>query len=156
MSADELSRLGVKPPGSRRTPPRPTPRPAPSRLRSLAQILLMNPQRAAEVDASWLDMRDPLAERMSELTVWLHDNQTLSLPTLAEIARGSTLESLINELMTALLDKDESWDWNAEFDGAIKQLRDDWLRRRQQALAARPLASLSPGERQELIELTRA
>ncbi len=28
--------------------------------------------------------------------------------------------------MTDLLDKDDSWDWNAEFDGAVKQLRDDW------------------------------
>jgi DNA primase len=155
VSSDELSRMGVRPPGVRRAPYRPTPRPAPSRLRSLAQILLMNPQRAAEIDAGWLDPQDPLAERMNELTVWLHDNQTLSLPALAEAARGSTLEPVVNELMTALLDKDESWDWNAELDGAIQQLRGDWRRRRQQALGNRPLASLSVDERRELIELTR-
>jgi DNA primase len=58
--------------------------------------------------------------------------------------------------MTDLLDKDDSWDWNAEFDGALKQLRDDWQRRRWQELAARPLGSLSSGERQELTELARS
>ena len=78
---------------------------------------------------------------------WLRDIEQLSLPALAEAARGSTLESLVNELMTDLLDKDDSWDWNAEFDGALKQLRDDWRRRRQQELATRPLNSLSASER---------
>jgi DNA primase len=63
---------------------------------------------------------------------------------------------VVDELMTDLLDKDESWDWNAEFDGAVKQLRGDWRRRRQHDLAQRPLDSLSASERQELIELARS
>jgi DNA primase len=66
------------------------------------------------------------------------------------------VEGLVNELMTDLLDKDDSWDWNAEFDGAAKQLRDDWRRRRQQELSLRPLSSLSASERQELTELARS
>ena len=115
----------------------------------------MNPQRVAEVDPCWLDVNDPLSERMTELMNWLRDVEKLSLPALAETARGSTLETLVDELMTDLLDKDDSWDWNAEFDGAVKQLRDDWLRRRWQELAARPLVSLSASERQELTELAR-
>ena len=93
---------------------------------------------------------------MSELMAWLRDVEKLGLPALVEAARGSAMEPLIDELITDLLDKDDSWDWNAEFDGAIKQLRDDWQRRRWQELAARPLDSLSAGERQELTELARS
>jgi DNA primase len=156
LQADELSHMGVKPNLARRAPPRPQRRPAPSRLRSLARTLLMNPQRTAEVEAIWLDANDPLAERMGELMAWLSDIEQLNLPALAEAARGSTLEVLVNELMTDLLDKDDTWDWNAEFDGALKQLRDDWRRRRQQELATRPLSSLSASEREELTALARS
>ena len=157
LQADELGLVGEKrPQTTRRTPPRPQRRPAPSRVRSLARTLLMNPQRAAEVDPCWLDVNDPLSGHMGELMAWLRDVEQLSLPALAEAARGSTLEPLVDELMTDLLDKDDSWDWNAEFDGAVKQLRDDWQRRRWQELAARPLSSLSTSERQELAELARS
>jgi len=156
LQADEFGLVGAKPGVARRTPPRPQRRPAPSRVRSLARTLLMNPQRVAEVDPCWLDVNDPLSSRMGELMAWLRDVEQFSLPAIAEAARGSTLEPLVDELMTDLLDKDDSWDWNAEFDGAVKQLRDDWQRRRWQELAARPLNSLSAGERQELTELARS
>ena len=157
LQADELSLMGMKPQVSRRTAlQRPQRRPAPSRVRSLARTLLMNPQRVAEVEPCWLDANDPLSGRMNELMDWLRGVETLSLPALAEAARGSAMESLVDELMTDLLDKDDSWDWNAEFDGAVKQLRDDWRRRRQQELATRPLGSLSASERQELTELARS
>jgi DNA primase len=156
LQADELGLVGIRPGTGRRSPPRPQRRPAPSRVRSLARTLLMNPQRVAEVDHCWLDANDQLSGQMGELMAWLRDVKHLSLPAIAEAARGSTLEPLVDELMTDLLDKDESWDWNAEFDGAVKQLRDDWCRRRQQELAKRPLDSLSASERQELTELARS
>jgi len=156
LQADELSQMGVNPVAARRVPPRSQRRPAPSRLRSLARTLLMNPQRIAEVDRCWLDQNDPLSDRMGELMTWLRDVEQLSLPAMAEAARGSEMEALVDELMTDLLDKDDSWDWNAEFDGAVKQLRNDWRRRRQQELAQRPLDSLSASERQELTELARS
>jgi DNA primase len=156
LPADELSHMGVKSSAVRRAAPRPQRRPAPSRLRSLARTLLMNPQRVAEVEPRWLDANDPLSSRMGELMAWLREVDRLSLPALAEAARGTPVEPLVDELMTDLLDKDDSWDWNAEFDGALKQLRDDWQRRRWQELAARPLDSLSSGERQELTELARS
>jgi DNA primase len=125
-------------------------------VRSLARTLLMNPHRVAEVEPHWLDANDPLSGRITELMTWLREVGRLSLPALAEAARGSPMETLVDELMTDLLDKDDSWDWNAEFDGALKQLRDDWQRRRRQELAARPLSSLSAGERLELTELARS
>jgi DNA primase len=156
LQADDFVLMGLKPGAIRRASPRPQRRPAPSRLRSLARTLLMNPQRAAEIEPHLLDTNDPLGGAMGELLGWLTDVGQLNLPALAEAARGSTLESLIDELMTDLLDKDETWDWNAEFDGAVKQLRDDWQRRRWQELAARPLSSLSSGERQELTDLARS
>ncbi|MDP1925635.1 MAG: DNA primase [Thiobacillus sp.] len=156
VPANELTQMGVKPTIARRAPPRPTRRPAPSRLRSLARMMLLNPQRVAEVDQAWLDANDPLFEHLTDLMTWLRDIGSTSLQSLAEAARGSTLESLVNELMTDLLDKDDSWDWNAEFDGAVRQLHDDWRRRRQQDLAARPLNSLSASERQELVDLARS
>jgi DNA primase len=156
LQADEFGLMGVRPGATRRTAPRPQRRPAPSRVRSLARTLLMNPQRAAEVDPCWLDANDPLSSRMSELMAWLCDVGPLKPQTLIETAKGSALEPLVDELMTDLLDKDDSWDWNAEFDGAVKQLRDDWQRRRWQELAARPLNSLSASERQELTELARS
>jgi DNA primase len=154
--AEDFGIMGMKPGVARRAPARPQRRPVPSRVRSLARTLLMNPQRVAEVDPCWLDANDPLSSRMGELLGWLRDVERLSLPAIAEAARGSTLEPLVDELMTDLLDKDDSWDWNAEFDGAVKQLRDDWQRRRWQELAARPLNSLSASERQELVELARS
>jgi DNA primase len=156
LQADELSHLGVKPVAMRRAPPKPQRRPAPSRVRSLARTLLMNPQRVTEVEPRWLDAHDPLSGRMGELMTWLREVGPLKPQTLSETARGSALESLVDELMTDLLDKDETWDWNAEFEGAVKQLRDDWRRRRQQELATRPLGSLSASERQELTELARS
>lgn len=156
LRADELAYVGVKPIAARRAPPRPQRRPAPSRLRSLARTLLLNPQRAAEVEPRWLDANDQMSASLGELLAWLRSMEPLGLPALAETARGSTLEPLIDDLMTDLLDKDDSWDWNAEFDGAVSQLRADWQRRRLQELAARPLATLSAGERQELTELARS
>ena len=156
LQADELSHLGVKPVAMRRAPPKPQRRPAPSRVRSLARTLLMNPQRVTEVEPRWLDAHDPLSGRMGELMTWLREVGPLKPQTLSEAAKGSALESLVDELMTDLLDKDETWDWNAEFEGAVKQLRDDWRRRRQQELATRPLGSLSASERQELTELARS
>ena len=157
LQADELGLMGVKPSVTQRAAPqRPQRRPAPSRVRSLARTLLMNPQRVAEVDICWLDANDPLSSRMGELMAWLREVGPLKPQTLCETAKGSALELLVDELMTDLLDKDDSWDWNAEFDGAVKQLRDDWQRRRWQELAARPLNSLSASERQELTELARS
>ena len=156
LQADELGHLGLRPMAARRAPPRPQRRSAPSRVRSLARTLLMNPQRAAEIDPCWLDANDPLSSPTGELIAWLREVGPLKPQTLSETAKGSALEPLVTELMTDLLDKDETWDWNAEFDGAVKQLRDDWRRRRQQELATRPLASLSASERQELTELARS
>jgi len=156
LQADELSRLGLKPIASRRPLPRPQRRPAPSRVRSLARTLLMNPQRVAEVEPCWLDVNDPLSGPAGELMAWLREVGPLKPQTLSETAKDSELKPLIDELMTDLLDKDDTWDWNAEFDGAVKQLRDDWRRRRQQELAMRPLGSLSASERQELTELARS
>ncbi len=156
LQPDELGQMGFRPVRSAR-PRLPSPRrPAPSRLRGLARTLLMNPLRVAEVDLRWLDANDPLSPHMNTLMNWLRDVESLSLPALAEAARGSEIEALIDELMTDLLDKDDSWDWNAEFEGAVQQLRNDWQRRRWQELAARPLGSLSAGERQELTELARS
>lgn len=156
LQADELSRLGLKPIAPRRPLPRPQRRPAPSRVRSLARTLLMNPQRVAEVELCWLDVNDPLSGPAGELMAWLREVGPLKPQTLSETAKDSVLKPLIDELMTDLLDKDDTWDWNAEFDGAVKQLRDDWRRRRQQELAMRPLGSLSASERQELTELARS
>jgi DNA primase len=156
LQADELSRLGLKSIAPRRPLPRPQRRPAPSRVRSLARTLLMNPQRVAEVEPCWLDVNDPLSGPTGELMAWLREIGPLKPQTISETAKGSVLEPLIDELMTDLLDKDDTWDWNAEFDGAVKQLRDDWRRRRQQELAMRPLGSLSASERQELTELARS
>jgi DNA primase len=156
LQADELGLLGMKPGAARRPPLRPQRRPAPSRVRSLARTLLMNPQRVAEVDPCWLDANDPLSSRMGDLMAWLREVGPLNPQTLSVIAQGTDLAPLVDELMTDLLDKDESWDWNAEFGGAVKQMRDDWQRRRWQELAARPLSSLTVSERQELIELARS
>jgi DNA primase len=157
LQPDELGQFGLQANLPRRPAAvRPPHRPAPSKLRGLARILLMNPARAAEVDPRWLDNSDPMTASMRELTTWLAGLGPTGLPALAEAARGSTLESLIDDLMTDLLDKDDNWDWNAEFDGAVRQLRDDWRRRRVHELAARPLASLNAEERAELTDLARS
>jgi DNA primase len=156
LQSGDLGLVGMKPDARRQTLPRPQRRPAPSRVRSLARTLLMNPQRVTDVDPCWLDANDPLSSRMDELMAWLREVGPLKPQTLSEAAKGSVLQPLVDELMTDLLDKDDDWDWNAEFDGAIRQLRDDWQRRRVQELATRPLASLSPSERQELSELARS
>ncbi|MFP5381846.1 MAG: DNA primase [Gammaproteobacteria bacterium] len=155
VPADELGAPQERS-AARRAPPRPQRRPTPSRVRNLARTLLMNPQRAREIDPRWLDANDPLSPHMDELLAWLQGIGPRGLPALAEAARSSTLEPLIDGLMTDLLDMDDTWDWDAEFEGAVKQLRDDWRRRRVQALAARPLASLNAEERQELTELARS
>ncbi|MEW6119969.1 MAG: DNA primase [Pseudomonadota bacterium] len=156
LAPGELGQFGFQVRRTTRITPHTGRRPPPSRLRGLARILLMNPVRAAELDVRWLDTADPMSGPMRELAAWLAETEPANLPSLAEAARGSALESLIDELMTELLDKDEHWDWNAEFDGAVRQLREDWRRRRVSELAARPLASLSAQERAELTDLARS
>jgi len=156
LQPDELAMFGLVAPRARNSPVRTSRRPAPSRMRSLARSLLMNPQRAAEIEPAWLDPADPMGEHMVELLAWLKPQQIRGIPSLAEAARGSVLEPLIDELMAELLDKDQTWDWNAEFDGVVRQLRDDWRRRRLQELAARPLASLNADERHELAQLAHS
>jgi len=153
LQADELGHLGFKPAGVRRAPPRPQRRPPPSLLRNFAYILLMNPQRAVEVEPQWLDTADPLGSRVSELIVWLRNIGPLNPQTLIQTAQGSPLEPLVNELMADFLDKDESWDWNTEFDDAVIKIRGNWRRRREESLRSRPLSSLSDSERSELIQL---
>jgi DNA primase len=153
LRADELGLVGEKPASPRRAPPRPQRRPAPSLLRNFAYILLMNPHRAVEVEPQWLDADDPLGERVSELIVWLCDVGPLNPQTLTQTAQGTPLEPLVNELMADFLDKDESWDWNAEFDDAVIKIRDNWRRRREESLRSRPLSSLSDAERSELVRL---
>jgi DNA primase len=156
LQPDELAMFGLAAPRARNSPVRTSRRTAPSRMRSLARSLLMNPQRAAEIEPAWLDPADPMGEHMVELLAWLKPQQIRGIPSLAEAARGSALEPLIDELMAELLDKDQTWDWNAEFDGVVRQLRDDWRRRRLQELAARPLASLNADERHELAQLAHS
>ncbi|MCU0811092.1 MAG: DNA primase [Thiobacillaceae bacterium] len=156
LQPDELTMFGLAAPRALNSPVRTSRRAAPSRMRSLARSLLMNPQRAAEIEPAWLDPADPMGEHMVELLVWLKPQQIRGIPSLAEAARGSALEPLIEELMAELLDKDQTWDWNAEFDGVVRQLRDDWRRRRLHELAARPLASLNADERHELAQLAHS
>ena len=154
---DELGSLGFSAPRAARHTPRPTRRPAPSTLRSLARILLMNPQRAAEVDTRWLDPRDPMSLALRELTEWLPTLGADRSPAmLAEAARDTSLAPLVDELMIDLLGMDEVWDWNTEFEGALSQIRADWRRRRMGELASRPLSSLSTEEHAELTDLARS
>ncbi|MDP2266570.1 MAG: DNA primase [Thiobacillus sp.] len=154
----ELNQMGVKPPAVRRAqPPRPQRRAAPSRLRNLAHALLMLPQRAAEVEDRWLDDEDPLGAPVRSLVDWLTKLEAPPpLAALNEAARGSELEPFMEALMPGLLDKADDWDWNAHFDMAVEQLRENWRLRRRQALSSRSLSSLSESERSELTELARS
>ncbi len=154
----ELNQMGVKPPAVRRAqPPRPQRRAAPSRLRNLAHALLMLPQRAAEVEDRWLDDEDPLGAPVRSLVDWLTKlDAPPPLAALNEAARGSELEPFMEALMPGLLDKADDWDWNAHFDMAVEQLRENWRLRRRQALSSRSLSSLSESERSELTELARS
>ncbi|MCA1925951.1 MAG: DNA primase, partial [Thiobacillus sp.] len=109
------------------------------------------------VDTRWFDPNDPMSHPLRELAEWLPAQGPDKHPAmLAEAARGSPLATFIDELMIDLLVTDEQWDWNTEFDGAIKQIRADWRRRRMAELAARPLSSLSAAEHAELTELARS
>lgn len=154
---DELASLGFSPSRTVRPVPRQVRRPAPSALRSLARILLMNPQRATEVDTRWLDPRDPMSPTLREFTEWLPTLGANRSPAmLAEAARDTPLAALVDELMIDLLGMDEEWDWNTEFDGALNQIRADWRRRRMGELASRPLSSLSAAEHAELSDLARS
>ena len=148
---------GASPARPARPPFRASKRPAPSSLRSLARILLMNPGRAAEVDARWLDPHDPMSQAVRQLAEWLPTLGASSRPAmLSEAARGTTMATLIDELMVDLLDTDDQWDWNTEFEGAVNQIRADWRRRRMGELAARPLSTLSAEEHAELTDLARS
>ncbi|MCA1979088.1 MAG: DNA primase [Thiobacillus sp.] len=148
---------GFTAPNAARRAPRPSRRPPPSTLRSLARILIMNPARARDLDRRWLDPNDPMSPPLLALTDWLPTLGSIAHPAvLAESARDSALAPLINEILAELIESNEDWDWNAEFEGAVRQLRDDWRRRRMNELASRPLASLNPEERAELIELARS
>ncbi|MEQ1662592.1 MAG: DNA primase [Thiobacillus sp.] len=153
LAPDELPGYGLASSHRRSRAPLPIRRVAPSRLRNLARALLMLPHRAAEIEAPWLDLEDPLGTATQTLADWLRSQPTSTLPVLMEAARGSTLESLVDELSADLLDKADNWDWDAEFENSVAQIREHWRLRRKQNLSARPLSSLSEAERQELTHL---
>ena len=153
----ELGPVGLRSPAPVRQFVRPVRRPPPSTLRSLARILIMHPARAQELDRRWFDPSDPMTPPLAALSAWLAELGAVHSPAvLTEAARDTALASLIDELMAELIDTDDNWDWNAEFEGAVRQLQDDWRRRRLRELAARPLASLRAEERAELTELARS
>lgn len=158
IDADDLRHFGfAAAPRARSQATARSRRPPPSRLKSLARALLMRPQRAAEVLPEWIDPADADAPAALGLLGWLRDTGLdARLPTLLEAARGSPFESIIDSLAAEIIDLDEDWDWDAEFDGALAQLRADWKKRRLQVLSARPLDSLSPDERAELCNLARS
>jgi len=158
LQAGDLAQFGLGNSARTRNPPPPRGRrPAPSKLRNLARSLLMHPQRAKEIQLEWLDPADPWATTIIDMLDWLRPYDTgKSLPALLEDARGSAFEPLVEELAADTLKLDDNWDWNAELEGAAKQLREDWRRRRMQQLGARPLGALTPDERAELAELARS
>ncbi len=154
LQSDELSHMGIKPASARRIASRPQRRSAPSYLRNLAQALLMLPRRALEIEDRWLDYDDPMAFTVRSLAAWLsHLSPSAQPAAIKEAARDSEMEALIDELLTGLLDKADDWDWDANFDLAVEQLRENWRLRRKQSLSTRSLGSLSESERSELTEL---
>ncbi len=158
LQAGDLAQFGLGYSARTHNPPRPRGRrPAPSKLRNLARSLLMQPQRAKEIQTQWLDPADPWAKTIIDMLDWLRPYDAgKSLPALMEDARGSAFEPLLEELAADTLKLDDNWDWNAELEGAARQLREDWRRRRMQQLGARPLGALTAGERAELAELARS
>jgi DNA primase len=129
-------------------------RPGYALYRRIASLLLLYPQRASEVPVARL-LPDQTWSR--ELQDWLHWLQlhpaTVGTPpaALLESLRGNPLENAIAALLADMLSHDESFDPDAEFSGALRQINSMWRTRRRQELASRQV--LNASEKAELLAL---
>jgi DNA primase len=157
LPSAQLVQFGLGAPArARHAAPARTRRPPPSKLRNLARALLMHPERARDIDPDWLDPNDAWTATIRDMLDWLGPiGQARALSALIEDARGSALETLVEELAADTLKLDENWDWRAELDAILAQLPVDFQQRRKKLLSERPLASLSADERAELVNLLR-
>ena len=155
LQPSDLSRYGLGAPAKNRNAPLVRGRrPPPSKLRNLARGLLIQPQRARDIQPEWLDMNDPWAGTITDMLDWLQPyDAAKSLSALIQDVQEHPLRERVEELAADTLQLDDNWDWGAELDATINQLQDDWKKRRIQVLSARALDSLSEHERAELTSL---
>jgi DNA primase len=151
--------LGVQGgPRSRQSPER-VRRVAPlSPQRRLLRCLLLAPRLAGAVDPILGDSRDADGRATLALVDFLAGNPQLSekvlLAVVSDHFRGTVHEPVLNEAAAEIIEVGmEGFDAEAEFTGAIRQIKERCRIARLSELGGKPLASLSPDERSELQRL---
>jgi DNA primase len=151
--------LGVQSaPRSRRSPER-LPRVAPVSLqRHLLRCLLLSPRLAAAVDRTICDADDADTRAVLALVDFLaarpHLSDKLLVPLVSDHFRGSPHEQVLKEASAEIIEVGiDGFDAEAEFAGALMQIRALRRKARLAELGEKPLASLSVEERAELQRL---
>jgi DNA primase len=151
--------LGFQRSTSSRQPPKRIRRVAPITLqRHLLRCLLLAPRLAAEVDRSICDADDPDTQATLALVDFLtrnpHLDDRLVVALVSSHFCGSPHETVFNEVSAEIIEvRMGAFDAEAEFAGAMKQIRAMRRKARLAELGTKPLVSLSTDERSELQRL---
>jgi hypothetical protein len=104
------------------------------------------------------DRRDPDVQATLALVDFLRENPQLSdrviMAAVSDHFRSTTHERVLNEASAEIIEVGiDGFDAEAEFDAALRRLRDLRRAARHKELSEKSLAALSPGERDELRQL---
>jgi DNA primase len=161
MSANDVGALtGVKQQFSPRTGRAPAgARARPSICRPLARALIAKPDFAAKIDPGKLPADDPHSDLLAKLADWLSTFESPPTPAaMLEDPNAQPFQAELGELQGEIEMLEQSGNWNPEeeLSGGLDQINSNWERRRREELSKRPVETLSPAERAELLSPNKA
>jgi len=161
MSANEVGSLtGARQsfsPGRNRAPA--IARSRPSICRRIARALIARPGFAAKIDPGRLPPDDPHADLLARLAGWLGTFESPPAPAaMLEDPAAQAFQAELGELQgeIEMLEQSGTWNPDEELSGGLDQVNSNWERRRREELSRRPVETLSPSERAELLSPNKA
>jgi len=138
VSQAELeSLMNLAQPAARRKPaPARSSRKPPTLVRRLIQMVLLRPHLALQLDASMVPGNGAEDEVFGHLIRLASESPSLATSALLQSLRGNVPESLMAEISAEVMEVDDAFEIEDEFEGAMKQLRDS-LKQRELAAVLR-------------------
>ena len=126
----------AQPAAKRKSAPARSSRKPPTLVRRLIQMVLLRPHLALQLDASMVPSNGAEDEVFGHLIRLASGNPSSATSALLQSLRGSVPESLMAEISAEVMEVDDAFEIEDEFEGAMRQLRDN-LRQRELAVVLR-------------------
>lgn len=120
----------------RKSAPARSSRKPPTLVRRLIQMVLLRPHLALQLDASMVPGNGAEDEVFGHLIRLASESPSLATSALLQSLRGNVPESLMAEISAEVMEVDDAFEIEDEFEGAMKQLRDS-LKQRELAVVLR-------------------